>query len=716
MAHLWQSHLGESGGEIDPAYHLKARTEILPLIDWIPRQILDVGCGAGATGRLLTEKFPGCELYGIELNASAALLAQECYKHVVNTNIEMGDIPDAAIPFNTLDTVLLLDVLEHLYNPWQVLADLHKRLSPSCRIIASIPNAFNIQLLEELAAGRWRYEKWGLLDITHIRFFTEEGMRELFEQTGFGILKIDSIPHPGSMLPPNIENAADHVETDHVIVKHVDEETRRDLFSIQKLILAEKNGSEMSSAPPHTRDRTRRSKALSFVDTALRGRYLDLVRHCILGLIYDDPAIIPKSEKAADFSKDARELGRDWPRVSHSMIGNKRMLNLQKLAEHALTKEIPGDFIETGVWRGGACIMMRAVLKAYGVNDRTVWVADSFEGLPRPDPEKYPADAGDIHFEYNELAIPIEKVKENFSRYDLLDEQVAFLKGWFKDTLPQAPIEKLALMRLDGDMYESTMDALVNLFPRLSPGGFVIIDDYGYIESCRKAVHDYRHRYGITDTIYDIDEIGVFWQNLKPHQFSTTDLSDSDLVLRHDGSPVSGPSTLSAPPDNDPSGLDAEGSQPGGPASAGQTPSPSTEEPFAEHRRLIEEATALSEGGRVADAADILIGLVSAQTPVWEAYNDLAAIALQQNDLETAEQLLQQATALAAVPGLARLNLATVQALMKRPELALETLSPLLRAEKNHFAALDLVRQILGTSEALGPVSWARLLADLRVS
>jgi len=194
------------------------------------------------------------------------------------------------------------------------------------------------------------------------------------------------------------------------------------------------------------------------------------------------------------------------------MIGLKRLDNLEFCIEQVVTNGVVGDLIETGVWRGGAAIFMRAVLKAYGVTDRYVWVADSFEGLPPPNTGKYPYDAGDTLHEARELAVSLEEVKANFERYGLLDNQVRFLKGWFRDTLPAAPIERLALLRLDGDMYQSTMDALVNLYPKLSEGGYVIVDDYGAIPACRQAVNDYRSANAITEEIHDIDWTGIFWQ------------------------------------------------------------------------------------------------------------------------------------------------------------------------------------------------------------
>ena len=190
------------------------------------------------------------------------------------------------------------------------------------------------------------------------------------------------------------------------------------------------------------------------------------------------------------------------------------MSSLRRACEDVIAERIPGDFIETGVWRGGACILMRAVLKAWNVTDRCVWVADSFEGLPPPTPDKYPADRGDNSFEYRELAVSIEQVRENFAKYELLDAQVRFLKGWFKDTLPSAPIERLAILRLDGDLYESTMDALNALYHKVSPGGFIIVDDF-ILPKCRAAIADFRRARGISEDIIDIDGAGVYWRKLK---------------------------------------------------------------------------------------------------------------------------------------------------------------------------------------------------------
>lgn len=206
-----------------------------------------------------------------------------------------------------------------------------------------------------------------------------------------------------------------------------------------------------------------------------------------------------------------RKVGEDWPYYADSMIGLKRLENIRDCVIDVIKNKIEGDLIETGVWRGGATIFMRGILKAYSVTDKTVWAADSFEGLPKPD-DKYIHDKNDTHHQIDLLKVSLEDVKNNFLKYDLLDDQVKFLKGWFKDTLPNAPIKKLSLLRLDGDMYESTMDGLVNLYPKLSQGGYIIIDDWGIIEACRKAVEDYRLANSITDEIIPIDRWSVYWK------------------------------------------------------------------------------------------------------------------------------------------------------------------------------------------------------------
>jgi O-methyltransferase len=211
------------------------------------------------------------------------------------------------------------------------------------------------------------------------------------------------------------------------------------------------------------------------------------------------------------FDKDARENGRDWPMDAETMVGIKRLDNLEFCVGDVVRRGVPGDLIETGVWRGGATIFMRAALEAFGDETRTVWVADSFQGLPKPDPSMT-NDVADALWQYQELAVSLDQVKANFERYGFLDDRVRFLPGWFQDTLPTAPIEKLSVLRLDGDMYESTMVALDALYPKLSPGGYVIVDDYHAIQGCHQAVNEFREREGIDEPLQQVDWTCMFWR------------------------------------------------------------------------------------------------------------------------------------------------------------------------------------------------------------
>jgi O-methyltransferase len=195
------------------------------------------------------------------------------------------------------------------------------------------------------------------------------------------------------------------------------------------------------------------------------------------------------------------------------MIGMQRLTSLQRCVETVLAEGVVGDLVECGVWRGGASILMRAVLAAYGDETRRVWLADSFAGVPPPDTVNYKADKGiRLHRHANVLGVPEAEVRANFERYGLLDEQVRFLPGWFKDTLADAPIEQISVLRLDGDLYESTIQGLDALYPRLSSGGYCIIDDYHVFSACEQAVADYRQKHQISAEIVEIDGTGVLWR------------------------------------------------------------------------------------------------------------------------------------------------------------------------------------------------------------
>lgn len=242
----------------------------------------------------------------------------------------------------------------------------------------------------------------------------------------------------------------------------------------------------------------------------LRESYLSAMFFLLTGSIAEDSPL-PNSG-AMNFDPVLREHGWDWPSKSFTMIGEKRMQNFRNLIESVIGNNVPGDIVETGVWRGGACIYARAILKVYQQTNRRVFVCDSFEGLPPPDLIKFPDDADSSFHLYPELSVSLEDVKANFEKLNLLDNQVIFVKGWFKDTMPTLNVKQIAVLRLDGDMYESTIDPLNHLYSKVSPGGWVIIDDYEVVPACKAAVHDFFKVQDLNPELYEIDGVGRYFQ------------------------------------------------------------------------------------------------------------------------------------------------------------------------------------------------------------
>lgn len=271
-----------------------------------------------------------------------------------------------------------------------------------------------------------------------------------------------------------------------------------------------------------------------------RDPYLELLKSCLTASIYDESAwkVCDGFRAGRDgawyrirramyrwlarrgyalvqtrhFDAEKRAEGGDWPLFGYSMIGLKRLNNLEHCVRQVIKDKIPGDILETGVWRGGACLFMKAVLNHLGDTSKTIWLADSFQGLPKPkfavDQKQKSYDLADCDF----LKVSVEQVQANFERFGLMDDRVKFLKGWFCDTLPTAPIRQLAILRMDGDLYESTNDALQAMYHRVAPGGFVIVDDYASWKGCRKAIDDFRAEHQIEAEVTPIDHSGIYWR------------------------------------------------------------------------------------------------------------------------------------------------------------------------------------------------------------
>jgi hypothetical protein len=203
-----------------------------------------------------------------------------------------------------------------------------------------------------------------------------------------------------------------------------------------------------------------------------------------------------------------RAAGLDWPFQGLTMTGLPRLDDLQSCVETVVRDGIEGDLIEAGAWRGGASILMRATLNALGAADRRVWVADSFEGFPRAHDQEH--DQKDLSG-YDFLAVPLEEVRSSFARFGL-EQGVRFVPGFFAKTLPGLSDRRWAVVRLDGDTYEATWTALQSLYPGLSAGGHLIVDDYGALEECARAVDEFRTRNGITEPLEKVDWTCTRWR------------------------------------------------------------------------------------------------------------------------------------------------------------------------------------------------------------
>lgn len=270
-------------------------------------------------------------------------------------------------------------------------------------------------------------------------------------------------------------------------------------------------------------------------EAGLRARYLDLLKAALVNLIYPEHELrielLESEESSTDLARRLRDIrysdlgqfdallahkrdGRNWrrrvTRFSHTMIGLQRLQNLEYCAQRVFADQIPGDFLEAGVCQGGAAIFLRALQVAHGEERRLTWLADSFEGLPEPSLEQ------DRGYDFQEtvhpwLAASLDAVKDNFRTYGLLSDEVRFLPGWFADSLPNAAVGPLAILRIDADLYLSTRQVLDGLYDKVQPGGFVIVDDYYAFPPCRAAVDEFRAEHSISEPITRVDWTGIFW-------------------------------------------------------------------------------------------------------------------------------------------------------------------------------------------------------------
>lgn len=479
--------------------------------------ILDIGCGDGDF--LCAMKRRGWHAEGVELSTEKRqkLTARGLLIHAPDT---LQQLPDASF-----DVITLWHVLEHLPDPMESLQHIRRLLKPGGICVIAVPNAGSKQARRD--ASLW----FGYDLPRHLWHFTPTSLTSLLATNGFAPTQIQPMFLDALVLHvfiTLIQRRKDRLSAIAASIWHdfLWAQTLEDspcMLCITRCSVPEMT--MQSSAPMQKKDADAFLQQLEdqLLQLPEKGGWIAMMKNrvwthhfplrflprVLRSYTTNRLQTIPADRHSA---RALYEEGRAWPLHGLTMIGQKRLRNIRTCIEDIVARNIPGDVLEAGVWRGGATIYMRAVLKTLNISDRTVWVADSFDGLPPPDAVRYPADAGDILHAFPYLAISEQEVRANFADKGLLDTQVRFLPGFFSESLEKAPIGTLALIRLDCDMYGSTMEALTALYPKLSPGGYIIVDDYGDLLSCKKAVDDFRRQHAIQTPLEWIDHTGIYWR------------------------------------------------------------------------------------------------------------------------------------------------------------------------------------------------------------
>lgn len=280
------------------------------------------------------------------------------------------------------------------------------------------------------------------------------------------------------------------------------------------------------SATAHLKNHKQHQNSLSVPSISpMMSQYLDTVRDTLTGAILRTPTVSPGEGDAAvlaraPYNRTSRWRG-EWCEHCYTMAGGARVQNVRELVERAISEGIPGDFLEAGVWRGGSCIMARLVQNVMGQGaERKTWVCDSFSGLPLSSQSK---DSNNWH-QMDFLMVSQSEVENNFKQFYALDKNVQFRKGYFSESLPKVRQElkdagrQLAVLRGDGDMYESFMDILYNLYDFVPVGGFFICDDCPMVPEAQQAIDEFRSHHNITELmqVVNASKTGIFWRKSVP--------------------------------------------------------------------------------------------------------------------------------------------------------------------------------------------------------
>jgi hypothetical protein len=256
--------------------------------------------------------------------------------------------------------------------------------------------------------------------------------------------------------------------------------------------------------------------------------YLDLLKKCLTRQLFDDDDfdVTPRSSGLrgllarggvawlasrelklvrrgqTDLEDKLEGLGR--PAKAETMMGGRRLDFLERAILQVIAEGVPGDFFEAGCWRGGGAIFMLGALEALGQTDRRVWAADSFDGYPEPTAASGPIDRA-LWARRDYFAVTRADFDRNVERYGVGRERLRVVEGFFDRSLPGAGVERLALIRIDIDGYEGTRAVLDELYPKLSPGGFVIVDELE-VPGCKRAIDEHFARTGRREQIVPVPQ------------------------------------------------------------------------------------------------------------------------------------------------------------------------------------------------------------------
>jgi hypothetical protein len=268
--------------------------------------------------------------------------------------------------------------------------------------------------------------------------------------------------------------------------------------------------------------------------------YLELLRRCLTRDVIQEPFapasarpasvkgfLLESAQKAIarkgltivrhdETTEEDRVEGRGWPASAETMMGLRRLEFFQSCLVDIIKNGLPGDLFEAGCWRGGAVIFMLGVLRALGDTSRRVWAADSFRGYPAPTGQSFDVDHH-LFRRSDYFSISRAEFEKNVRRYGLLGPRLHVLEGWFSESIPAAPIEKVSLIRIDVDGYEGVRDTLKLLYPKLSLSGYVLIDDIRQ-PGAKRAVDEFFAESGLSEEILQVpqaDPRAVYWRKTR---------------------------------------------------------------------------------------------------------------------------------------------------------------------------------------------------------